>query len=510
MTSEPRCLRLALFDLDHTLLPLDSDYEWGEFTIRIGWNDPVEFARRNDEFYAHYQAGTLDVHDYVRFATEAVRLRGPEAAAAAHQQFMREVITPAIKPRALHLIRQHQTAGDEVLIVTATNEFVTTPIAQALGVSQLLAVQLVRDASGWYTGEIDGIPTMREGKVHRMEQWLAERQLAWGDVESTFYSDSMNDVPLLEKVNHPVATNPDPRLRALAQERGWRILDLFAADAETPAPPAECRAPCSPHQPPFRARPPERFHSMIKKFLDKLMGKSTPGTSGGKPHFGKREEVPASVHGINPELVDRRAAEVVATLKQAGFEAYIVGGAVRDLLLGLRPKDFDVATNATPEQVKGLFRRAFIIGKRFRIVHVVHGRGREHEVIEVSTFRAYLDNAAAGQVAGNEKTSKAQLSGMQHAVDASGRVLRDNVWGPQDEEDTAHDWRPRHALPRRPGAHHPCRALCSQAQRPGFQHRGQVGRAAGAVAGAAGRGAAEPHVRRNAQAAANRPRHCHH
>ena len=175
---------------------------------------------------------------------------------------------------------------------------------------------------------------------------------------------------------------------------------------------------------------------MIKKFINKLLGKSTPGTSGGKPHFGKREEVPASVHGIDPELVDRRAADVVATLKQAGFEAYIVGGAVRDLLLGLRPKDFDVATNATPEQVKGLFRRAFIIGKRFRIVHVVHGRGREHEVIEVSTFRAYLDNAAAGQVAGNEKTSKAQLSGMQHAVDASGRVLRDNVWGPQDEDAT--------------------------------------------------------------------------
>ena len=179
---------------------------------------------------------------------------------------------------------------------------------------------------------------------------------------------------------------------------------------------------------------------MIKKFINKLLGKSTPGTSGGKPHFGKREEVPASVHGINPELVDRRAADVVATLKQAGFEAYIVGGAVRDLLLGLRPKDFDVATNATPEQVKGLFRRAFIIGKRFRIVHVVHGRGREHEVIEVSTFRAYLDNAAAGQVKGNEKTSKAQLSGMQHAVDASGRVLRDNVWGPQDEDATRRDF----------------------------------------------------------------------
>ncbi len=228
--------RLALFDLDHTLLPLDSDYEWGEFTIRIGWNDPVEFSRRNDEFYAHYQAGTLDVHDYVRFATEAMRLRGPEAAAAAHLQFMRDVIGPAIKPQALDLIRQHQAAGDEVMIVTATNEFVTMPIAKALGVEQLLAVQLARDASGWYTGEIDGVPTMREGKVQRMEQWLAARALGWADVESTFYSDSMNDVPLLEKVNHPVATNPDPRLRALAQERGWRILDLFTAPASQDAP----------------------------------------------------------------------------------------------------------------------------------------------------------------------------------------------------------------------------------------------------------------------------------
>ncbi|MDD0811947.1 polynucleotide adenylyltransferase PcnB [Curvibacter sp. RS43] len=181
---------------------------------------------------------------------------------------------------------------------------------------------------------------------------------------------------------------------------------------------------------------------MIKKFIDKLLGKaSAPSAKGGKPKFGKREEVPFSEHGINPELVDRRANDVVRTLQDAGFEAYIVGGAVRDLLLGLRPKDFDVATNATPEQVKSLFRRAFIIGKRFRIVHVVHGRGREHEVIEVSTFRAYLDNTAIEQqVSGNERTSKHALAGMTHAVDASGRVLRDNVWGPQEEDAVRRDF----------------------------------------------------------------------
>lgn len=155
---------------------------------------------------------------------------------------MREVIEPAIRPQALDLIRQHQLAGDQVVIVTATNEFVTRPIAKALGVQELLAVQLARDANGWYTGEIDGIPTMRQGKVLRMDQWLADRKLGWADVESTFYSDSMNDVPLLEKVNHPVATNPDARLRALAQERGWRILDLFVADASSTAP-AQATAP---------------------------------------------------------------------------------------------------------------------------------------------------------------------------------------------------------------------------------------------------------------------------
>ncbi len=182
---------------------------------------------------------------------------------------------------------------------------------------------------------------------------------------------------------------------------------------------------------------------MIKKFIEKLLG--GPARSGAAAQArGKRVEVSKSEHGIDPTLVDERAVKVVSTLADAGFEAYVVGGAVRDLLLGLRPKDFDVATNATPEQVKGLFRRAFIIGRRFRIVHVVFGRGRQDrglsEVIEVSTFRASVEAAASAQVEGNEKTSKAAMAGKSHVVDTSGRVLRDNVWGPQIEDAARRDF----------------------------------------------------------------------
>lgn len=222
---------LALFDLDHTLIPIDSDYAWGEFTTTLGWTDPVEFGRRNDEFFAHYRAGTLDINDYVRFATDAVRAKGPVAAAAAHARFMQEVVQPVITDAARDLIARHRAAGDEIVIVTATNDFVTRPIADLLGVEELIAVQLEHapgaDGVDWITGKIRGVPSAREGKVTRMEQWLAGRGLGWDDVCSTFYTDSMNDIALLEKVNHPVATNPDERLRALAQERGWRILDIF-------------------------------------------------------------------------------------------------------------------------------------------------------------------------------------------------------------------------------------------------------------------------------------------
>jgi poly(A) polymerase len=188
---------------------------------------------------------------------------------------------------------------------------------------------------------------------------------------------------------------------------------------------------------------------MIKKFIKRLLGKGEPDTAVAlapaapavpEIPLGARVEVPAAEHRIDPKLLDANAVRVVRTLKEAGHEAYIVGGAVRDLLVGLRPKDFDVATNATPEQVKALFRRAFIIGRRFRLVHVVFGRGREHETIEVSTFRAYLDASAAEQVPGNEKTSKTQIADKKHVVDAEGRVLRDNVWGPQIEDAARRDF----------------------------------------------------------------------
>jgi len=220
-------VKLTLFDLDHTLLPIDSDYAWGQFTIEIGWTDPVEFARKNDAFYAQYQAGTLDVHDYVRFAIDAVRRQGATNSIASHARFMRDVVQKNLKTEALALVAEHQRAGDEVLIVTATNEFVTRPIAEVFGVKELIAVELERGPDGWFNGEIRGVPSFRGGKVTRMEQWLAARKLGWADVDSTFYSDSINDLPLMEKVRHPVATNPDARLRALASERGWRILDLF-------------------------------------------------------------------------------------------------------------------------------------------------------------------------------------------------------------------------------------------------------------------------------------------
>ena len=223
-------MKLALFDLDHTLLPLDSDQSWGEFTLSLGWVDPDTFQAKNNGFYADYLAGCLDIHAYVRFSTAAVREKGPAAAAAAHDLFMERVIRPAILPAALDLVEQHRLRGERLVMVTATNEFVTRPIAEAFGMDVLLAVELERDAHGHFTGEIAGVPSLREGKVTRVQQWLATQGTSLADVQATFYSDSLNDLPLLEQVQHPVVTNGSAALRQTALERGWRILDLF----ETP------------------------------------------------------------------------------------------------------------------------------------------------------------------------------------------------------------------------------------------------------------------------------------
>lgn len=221
-------MNLCLFDLDDTLIPLDSDHEWGEFVIRLGWVDEAAFRRRNDQFFEDYKAGRLDVHAYVDFATSPLRERPVDECAAAHARFMDEVIRPQLHPKATALVEDHRARGDLIALVTATNEFVTAPIAAALGIADLIAVRLERGPGGTITGRIAGVPSYREGKVTRVEQWLGERGARWDDFERiSVYSDSTNDLPLLERATHPVATNPSPALERLAQERGWRILNLF-------------------------------------------------------------------------------------------------------------------------------------------------------------------------------------------------------------------------------------------------------------------------------------------
>lgn len=221
-------MRLTLFDLDGTLLPTDSDHAFGEFMVTIGWADGEAWRARNQQFYEQYQAGTLVLAEYVDFATSVWRTRPAADAAAARERFMREVIGPQLRPVARALVRRHQAAGDLVALVTATNEFITRPIAAELGIEHLLAVELERDAHGAVTGRVQGVPTFREGKVTRVDAWLAGLGRRLCDFEEVlFYSDSTNDLPLMERVSTPVATNPTPALAAIAAERGWRILNLF-------------------------------------------------------------------------------------------------------------------------------------------------------------------------------------------------------------------------------------------------------------------------------------------
>ena len=227
-TPERMAEGLCLFDLDGTLLPIDSDHAFGEFLIGQGWADGAAYRRRNDAFFADYQAGRLDVAAYVDFATAAWRVRPPAEAEALRRRYMHEVITPALHPAALALVQRHQAEGDLVAIVTATNEFVTAPIAAAFGVPHLIAVQLERGADSRYSGRIQGVPSFREGKVQRVHEWLGTlgRRLADFDRVSV-YSDSPNDLPLLELATQAVATNPSAALESVARERGWPILRLF-------------------------------------------------------------------------------------------------------------------------------------------------------------------------------------------------------------------------------------------------------------------------------------------
>ena len=222
-------MNLALFDLDGTLIPGDSDHAFGEFMIELGWVDAESHRQRNDHFYRQYLAGTLDIDEYVAFSTLAWRQRPPAEQQAASQRFIEQVIWPQMQAVAFDLLQRHRDAGDLVAIVTATNEFVTRPIAAAFEVRHLLAVELERDASGAATGRIAGVPSFREGKIARVHQWLDSLgHTLDGFDHSVFYSDSTNDLPLLELVSEPVATNPSPALEAIARERGWRILRLFA------------------------------------------------------------------------------------------------------------------------------------------------------------------------------------------------------------------------------------------------------------------------------------------
>jgi HAD superfamily hydrolase (TIGR01490 family) len=221
-------MNLALFDLDHTLLPLDSDYEWGQFLVRIGAVDAGSFAKRNATFYAQYEAGTLDPVEYLEFALGTLAQFPRKQLDDWHSQFMEEVIRPAILPVALDLVKRHQDADDLVAIITATNKFVTAPIAAAFGVANLIAAEPQLNAAGDITGRLQGIPTSGPGKVVHTRQWLDSRGKTLESFpRSYFYSDSQNDIPLLSAVTHPVATNPNALLKAHAQAHGWPILNLF-------------------------------------------------------------------------------------------------------------------------------------------------------------------------------------------------------------------------------------------------------------------------------------------
>jgi HAD superfamily hydrolase (TIGR01490 family) len=219
-------VKLALFDLDNTLLAGDSDYEWGQFLVDCGVLDRAAYEAQNAEYFEQYKAGTLDIHEYLGFALRPLAEHSPEDLARWHGEFMRARIAPMIGAAARRLVRGHLEQGDLCAIVTATNSFVTAPIAREFGVAHLIATE-PESRDGRFTGRVAGTPCFREGKIVRVDAWLSGmgRPLE-GFEESTFYSDSHNDLPLLQRVSRPVAVDPDPQLAAEAARRAWPAISL--------------------------------------------------------------------------------------------------------------------------------------------------------------------------------------------------------------------------------------------------------------------------------------------
>jgi HAD superfamily hydrolase (TIGR01490 family) len=219
-------MRLALFDLDNTLLAGDSDYEWGQFLVDSGVLERAAYEAQNRAFYDQYAAGSLDIHEFLGFALRPLAAHEPADLARWHAEFMRRRVLPMIGEPARALVRKHQQAGDLCAIITATNSFVTRPIAREFGVEHLIATE-PESRDGRFTGRVAGIPCFREGKVKRLDEWLAGRGRRLGEfAESSLYSDSHNDLPLLERVTRPVAVDPDEKLAARAKERGWAVISL--------------------------------------------------------------------------------------------------------------------------------------------------------------------------------------------------------------------------------------------------------------------------------------------
>jgi HAD superfamily hydrolase (TIGR01490 family) len=219
-------MNLTLFDLDNTLLACDSDYEWGQYLVDQGVLERAEYEAQNAAYYEQYKAGTLDIHEFLGFALRPLAAHTPEDLARWHAGFMQARIRPAMSLQARALVRRHLDAGDLCAVVTATNSFVTGPIAREFGVPHLVATEPERDGAR-FTGRVAGTPCFREGKIARVRDWLGAQGRRLDEFgASSFYSDSHNDLPLLELVSRPVAVDPDPTLAAEAGRRGWPVISL--------------------------------------------------------------------------------------------------------------------------------------------------------------------------------------------------------------------------------------------------------------------------------------------